>query len=69
MAPLDTDKYLRALREIRLKHAWESSTNPQLSNRPAGEAYMYVVGFQSGLDRAEKLVQEVLKEVEKVFEQ
>ena len=67
MAPLDTDKHLRKLRELRTRHAWESVTKPQVGNRPTGEAYMFVVGFQSGLDQAEKLVKEVLEEVEKVF--
>lgn len=68
MAPLDTDKYLRKLREIRQKHAWESVTKPQTGGMPTGEAYMYAVGFQSGLNEAEKLVAEILKEAEKVFE-
>lgn len=59
------EKYLGKLRELRLKHAWESTTKPQIGSRPAGEAYMYVIGFQSGLDQAEKLVNEVLDEEKK----
>lgn len=59
------DKYLGKLRELRLKHAWETATQPQMSGKPAGEAYMYAIGFQSGLDKAEKLINEVLNEEKK----
>lgn len=67
MATLDTDKYLRKLQETRRKHAWETVTKPGIGSFTAGEAYMYAVGHQSGLERAEKLVEEMLKEVEKDF--
>jgi len=68
MAPLEPDKYLRKLRELRQKHAWESTTSPQLSSRfNLGEAYAYVLGFQAGLDQAEKLVHEILTALEKDF--
>lgn len=64
MAPLDTDKYLRKLRELRQKHALEVVTKPgEISERN----YAYAVGFQGGLDRAEKLIEALLKEVEKDF--
>lgn len=56
------EQYLGKLRELRLKHAVESVTKPQMGSRPAGEAYMYVIGVQSGLDLAEKLINEVLAE-------
>lgn len=67
MAPLDSVSILRALQELREKHAWESVTKPQVGNRPTGEAYMYVVGFQSGLDEAQKLVKRLVTEAEKDF--
>lgn len=59
------EKYLGKLRDLRLKHAVESVTKPQMSGRPAGEAYMYVIGFQSGLNEAEKLINEVLNDEKK----
>lgn len=68
MAPLDTDKYLRKLQELREKHAWEVVNKPNIGERPTGEAYMYAVGFQSGLNEAKKLVESVLKEIEKDFQ-
>lgn len=59
------EQYRERLRKVRQQHAWEGMTNPQMGGRPAGEAYMYVLGHQSGLERAEKLVQEILDEEKK----
>jgi hypothetical protein len=59
------EKYLERLRAMRKQHAWEVANKPQIGSRPAGEAYMYAVGFASGLDQAEKLVAEVLEEDKK----
>lgn len=56
------DEYVRKLRELRTKHAWEVVTQPQLGTRPPGEAYLYAIGFQSGLEQAEKLLFAVLNE-------
>ena len=56
------DKYLVKLQALRKKHAWETVNQANTGGRPLGEAYSYAIGFQSGLDRAEKLVAEVLNE-------
>lgn len=62
MVPLNTDKYLKKLRELRQRHAWEVVTQP---GEVSEKNYSYAVGFQSGLDKAEKLVQELLTAEEK----
>lgn len=65
MAPLDSDRYLKKLRELRQKHAWEVVTRPgEISEKN----YAYAVGFQRGLDEAEKLLAALVTEVEKDFE-
>lgn len=67
MFHIDPDKYLAKLQELRQRHAWETLNSATTGGRPLGEAYSYAIGFQSGLDRAQKLVAEVLKEAETVF--
>lgn len=64
MAPLDSDKYLRKLRELRTKHAMEVVTRP---GEITEKNYAYAVGFQSGLDKAEKIVSEMIAEAEEIF--
>lgn len=67
MAPLDPDAYLKKLGELRRKHAWETLNKAQTGGRPLGEAYSYAIGFQSGLNEAEKLLQQILTEAEQDF--
>ena len=55
------DQYLVKLQALRKQHAWETLTQPQTSGRPLGEAYSYAIGFQSGLEKAEKLIRELLE--------
>lgn len=68
MATLDSDKLLKKLREIRQNHAWETVTKPGIGKFTAGEAYLYAVGHQSGLERVEKVIIELVAEVEKDFQ-
>lgn len=56
------DKYLVKLRAMRTQHAYETVNSPaEVTERN----YAVACGFQKGLARAEKLVQEVLDEDEK----